>query len=69
MDQLSRSSPVQEDVDNKKRFYIAISDDGEVILGSNKLQVDLEALARFGSGHYAFRRIGLTFEGSWRRAP
>ena len=52
-----------------KGEFIAISDDGEVILGLDKLRVDLEALARFGSGNYAFRRIGFTFEASWRRAP
>ena len=47
--------------------FVAISDNGETVLGVDSLTVDLEALKRFGSGHYAFRRIGSDVEGRWRR--
>jgi len=47
--------------------YVAISDDGEIILGTDSLEVDLKALERFGSGHYCFRRVGYEVEGVWRR--
>ena len=48
--------------------YLAISDDGEIILGTDSLEVDLKALERFGSGRYCFRRIGYEFEGVWLQA-
>jgi hypothetical protein len=47
--------------------YVAISDDGEIILGTDSLGVDLKALERFGSGRYCFRRIGYDVEGVWLR--
>ena len=48
--------------------FVAISDDGEVIIGVESLTVDREALVRFGTGRYAFRRIGYPAEAKWRRS-
>ena len=45
--------------------YLAISDDGEIILGTDSMEVDLKALEQFGSGRYCFRRIGYEVEGVW----
>lgn len=43
---------------------VAISDTGEVILGTDELTLTDEAVARFGAGNFAFRRIGADFV--WR---
>ena len=42
--------------------FVAISDDGRVILGPDELALAKEALSRFGSGTFALRRIGADAE-------
>ncbi|MSQ14650.1 MAG: hypothetical protein EXR50_02135 [Dehalococcoidia bacterium] len=46
--------------------YVAIGPDGELILGHDDLEVTQKASARFGSGSYAFRRVGYPWEEKWR---
>ncbi len=46
--------------------YVAIGPDGEVILGHDDVAVSQQASARFGSGNYAFRRVGVELR--WRNA-
>ncbi len=48
--------------------FVAISLQGETIVGPNDLGVLQQALARFGRGNFAFRRIGYRTLGKWRRA-
>jgi len=49
--------------------FVAISDDGRLILGPDALTVATRALEQFGSGTFALRRIGFDAEGGWRRRP
>lgn len=46
--------------------YVAIGPDGDVILGLDDVSVSQQASARFGSGNYAFRRLGHPWEEKWR---
>lgn len=46
--------------------YVAISEDGRLIVGTDDLAVSSQAIAQFGSGRYAFRRIGWDYEGRIR---
>ncbi len=46
--------------------FVAISLQGETIVGPNDLEVLQQALARFGRGNFAFRRIGYRSLGKWR---
>lgn len=46
--------------------YVAIGPNGEVILGHDDVVVSQQASARFGSGNYAFRRLGYPWEEKWR---
>jgi hypothetical protein len=48
--------------------FVAISLLGEVIIGQSDLEVLKQALARFGRGNFAFRRIGYRPLGKWRKA-
>ena len=50
-----------------KDEFLAISDKGEIILGSSRQEVMLQAFDRFGSGNYGFFRIGFTYSATWRR--
>jgi hypothetical protein len=43
--------------------FVAISDAGQVILGTDELLLTEEAVARFGSGNFALRKIGAAAEG------
>jgi hypothetical protein len=43
--------------------FVAISDDGQLILGSDELALTQLAVERFGAGNYALRRIGAAAEG------
>jgi len=45
--------------------FVAISDDGQTILGSEDVNVLERAIQRFGSGNFAFRRIGHRTMGRW----
>ena len=47
--------------------FVAISDDGRLILGADELTVATRALEQFGSGTFALRRIGADAEMRWRR--
>ncbi len=47
--------------------YVAISDDGEIILGKDDLEVGREALEQFGSGKFALRKVGYLAVWKWRR--
>lgn len=47
--------------------YVAISDDGRVLLGNNDVALALESVSRFGPGRFALRWIGRDAEMSWRR--
>lgn len=49
-----------------KGEYVAIGPDGAVILGHDDIKVTQQASARFGSGNYAFRRVGVELR--WRNA-
>ena len=46
--------------------YVAIARTGEVVVGSDDIAVLDEALAKFGRGSFAFRRIGERTPGRWR---
>ena len=46
--------------------YVAISEDGRLIVGVDDLAVSSQAIAQFGSGQFAFRRIGWDYEGRIR---
>jgi hypothetical protein len=48
--------------------FIAISCDGQTIVSENDIEVLRIALERFGSGNFAFRRIGFRTLGKWRVA-
>ncbi|MGH2560572.1 MAG: hypothetical protein ACRDJH_16030 [Thermomicrobiales bacterium] len=44
--------------------FVAISDDGEVMLGTDELTLTKDAVARFGPGTFALRKIGVDWV--WR---
>ena len=46
--------------------YIAIGRTGEFLVGSDDIAVLDQALAKFGRGNFAFRRIGERILGRWR---
>ena len=52
-----------------KGEFVAISDDGQVILGPDELTVATRAEEQFGTGTFAVRRIGADAESGWRRRP
>lgn len=45
--------------------FAAIGDDGGVILGKDDAELLEKAIARFGSGNFALRRVGFDTEGRW----
>ena len=47
--------------------FVAISQDGRLILGQDELTVGAKAVRRFGPGAFALRRIGADAEIRWRR--
>ena len=47
--------------------FVAIGQDGRLVLGTDELAVAAEAVARFGLGAFALRRIGADAEIRWRR--
>ncbi|MBM2826967.1 MAG: hypothetical protein HW403_1031 [Dehalococcoidia bacterium] len=49
-----------------KGEYVAIGPEGEVILGREDVPVIQQAIERYGSGNFAFRRIGVDLK--WRNA-
>ena len=46
--------------------FVAISRDGMIIVSKSDIEVLQKALARFGSGNFAFRRVGYKAIGKWR---
>ena len=49
--------------------FVAISDDGQTILGTEDVEVLEQAIQRFGSGNFALRRIGHRTMGRWLSLP
>ena len=45
---------------------VAISDEGDLILGTDELDLATKSVNRFGSGRFALRRIGADAEIRWR---
>jgi hypothetical protein len=48
--------------------FIAISYNGQTIVAKDDIEVLKVALERFGSGNFAFRRVGIRTLGKWRVA-
>ena len=46
--------------------FVAIGDDGDLLLGDDEFAVATEAAHRFGRGAFALRRIGADAEARWR---
>lgn len=46
--------------------FVAISSKGETIVGPDDIGILQQALDRFGSGNFAFRRVGEAALGKWR---
>ncbi|WP_036372061.1 hypothetical protein [Neomoorella thermoacetica] len=46
--------------------FIAISEEGKVIIDPNDVQVAQKAIEEFGPGHFAFYKIGFKATGKWR---
>ena len=49
-----------------KGEFVAISREGIVIVSKSDIEVLQKALEQFGSGNFAFRRIGYEAIGKWR---
>lgn len=49
-----------------KGEFVAISREGAVIVSKSDVEVLQKALEQFGSGNFAFRRIGYKAIGKWR---
>ncbi|MGQ9627390.1 MAG: hypothetical protein ACUVV0_10870 [Anaerolineae bacterium] len=47
--------------------FVAISTEGETIVAEDSVEVLRAAIERFGSGNFAFHRIGFKAIGKWRR--
>lgn len=46
---------------NHRGEYVAINQDGQVIVGVDDVAVADEAIRTFGSGNFAFHRIGYSY--------
>ena len=49
-----------------KGEYVAISEDGRLIVGADEASVSSQAKDQFGSSRFAFRRVGWYYEGRIR---
>ncbi|MQL51399.1 hypothetical protein GFC01_03795 [Desulfofundulus thermobenzoicus] len=49
-----------------KGKYIAISEEGQIIVDSNDIRVAQQAIEKFGPGRFAFYKIGYKAIGKWR---
>ena len=49
-----------------KGEFVAIGREGAVIVSKSDIEVLQKALEQFGSGNFAFRRIGYKAIGKWR---
>ncbi len=47
--------------------FVAISDDGRILTGSDEVELTAMALERFGPGNFALRRIGFDANIRWRQ--
>lgn len=54
--------PLEEKFSSK---FVAIGPDGQTILGDDDVQILQEAIEKFGSGNFAFTRIGDRTLGRW----
>src|SRR5439155_1385388 len=50
-----------------KGEFLALSDDGGVLLGTDSTQVVHLAIEKFGSGRFSLRRIGHKVAFTWRK--
>ena len=50
-----------------KGRFVAISDEGELLLGDDDLTLGCQAIDRFGRGKFALRRIGYDYDLRWRQ--
>jgi hypothetical protein len=68
---------LQEDDELYRRFatsleqehggeFVAISREGEIIVSKSDIDVLQKAMKQFGSGNFAFRRVGYEAIGKWR---
>jgi hypothetical protein len=48
------------------REFVAIARDGRLIVESDQIRALEEAVKQFGSGNFAFRKIGSRVLGRWR---
>lgn len=46
--------------------FVAIARDGRLILDSDQVRALEKAIAEFGSGNFAFRKVGYRALGRWR---
>jgi protein tyrosine phosphatase (PTP) superfamily phosphohydrolase (DUF442 family) len=46
--------------------FVAIARDGRLILDSDQVRTLEKAIAEFGSGNFAFRKVGYRALGRWR---
>jgi hypothetical protein len=46
--------------------FVAIARDGRLILDGDQVQALKKAIAEFGSGNFAFRKVGYRALGRWR---
>lgn len=46
--------------------FVAIASDGRLIMGENDMEVLRKAVREFGSGNFAFRKVGSKTLGKWR---
>lgn len=51
-----------------KGKIVAIGPDGETIIGENDTEVAQLAIKKFGSGNFAFKKIGYSYFGKWLNA-
>lgn len=49
-----------------KGEFVAISDDGEILLDRDELALTMRAVGRFGAGNFALQRIGYEYNIRWR---
>lgn len=56
--------PLEKDHRGK---YVAISDNGQVLLGRDSVEVLQQAVKVFGSGNFALARVGYRTFGQWLR--
>jgi len=46
--------------------FVAISADGKLLIGEDRVKLILDAVKKFGRGNFAVRKIGYDYELKWR---